>query len=83
MHPDIPVYPVNETHSKTAAGWLIDQAGWKGFREGNFGVHKKQALVLVNYGGADGKDVYNLSEKIIASIKEKFGITLEREVNIY
>lgn len=83
MHPDIPVYPVNETHSKTAAGWLIDQAGWKGFREGNFGVHKKQALVLVNYGGASGKDVYNLSEKIIASIQEKFGITLEREVNIY
>ncbi len=81
--PDIPVYPVDENQVKTAAGWLIDQAGWKGFRDGNFGVHKNQALVLVNYGGAKGKDIYDLSEKIIESIKEKFGIELEREVNIY
>ena len=81
--PDLPVYPVDEKHSKTAAGWLIDQAGWKGFRQDDFGVHKKQALVLVNYGKAKGADIFDLSEKIIQSIKEKYGIELEREVNIY
>lgn len=81
--PDIPVYKVDEKSSKTAAGWLIDQAGWKGYRKENYGVHKNQALVLVNYGGAQGKSIYDLSESIIKSIKEKFGIELEREVNIY
>ncbi|MCB0478945.1 MAG: UDP-N-acetylmuramate dehydrogenase [Crocinitomicaceae bacterium] len=81
--PDIPVYPVDENHSKTAAGWLIEQDGWKGYREGDFGVHQRQALVLVNYGQASGKEIYDLSERIIASIKDKFGIELEREVNIY
>ena len=67
---------------KIAAGWLIDQAGWKGKTIGNYGVHKNQALVLVNYGGSSGSDIYNLSEEIIQSIKEKYGINLEREVNI-
>lgn len=82
IHANAPVYPVDEFSSKLAAGWLIDQAGWKGFREGDAGVHKNQALVLVNYGNATGKQIYDLSSRIIQSIIEKFGITLEREVNI-
>ena len=82
-HPNIPIYPVDSAHSKVAAGWLIDQAGWKGKTiDKRYGVHKKQALVLVNYGGATGKEIYNLSEEIIQSIQAKFNITLEREVNI-
>jgi UDP-N-acetylmuramate dehydrogenase len=83
LHQDIPIYPVDENHSKTAAGWLIDQAGWKGYRKGDYGVHKNQALVLVNYGNAKGSEIFELSKMIIKSIKDKFGIELEREVNIY
>lgn len=74
--------PDNSSDIKVAAGWLIEQAGWKGYRDGNIGVHTQQALVLVNYGGGKGKDLFELSTKIIESIQEKFGITLEREVNI-
>ena len=81
-YPEIVHYPINNKEVKIAAGWLIDKAGWKGKTFENYGVHKKQALVLVNYGNAKGSDLLKLSEKIIVDIKQKFDITLEREVNI-
>ncbi|OIQ25305.1 MAG: UDP-N-acetylenolpyruvoylglucosamine reductase [Crocinitomix sp. MedPE-SWsnd] len=80
--PDVANYPVDEDHIKIAAGWLIDQTGWKGKTLGTYGVHKNQALVLVNYGGSQGKDIYQLSEDIMANVKEIYGIELEREVNV-
>lgn len=82
IYPNIPGYPVNKDMTKVAAGWMIEQCGWKGYREGDAGVHAKQALVLVNYGNAKGQDIYILSGKIIESVESKFGVTLEREVNI-
>ena len=81
-HPRIPHYPAEENKIKVPAGWLIEKAGWKGYRRNDYGVHALQALVLVNYGNAKGKDIYNLSEEIISDIYSKFGILLEREVNI-
>jgi UDP-N-acetylmuramate dehydrogenase len=82
QHTNMPSYPVNDQEVKLAAGWLIDQSGWKGRQIDNYGVHKMQALVLVNYGGATGQQIFNLSEDIIKDVHEKFGVTLEREVNI-
>ncbi|MCB0760499.1 MAG: UDP-N-acetylmuramate dehydrogenase [Flavobacteriales bacterium] len=82
QYPTIPGYPVDAGHIKTAAGWLIEQAGWKGYSEGDFGVHDRQALVLVNRGHARGRDIYDLSSRIISDINRRFGIELEREVNI-
>lgn len=79
---DIPNYPQNDGSVKLAAGWLIEQCGWKGYRKDDYGVHKLQALVLVNYGNAKGGDIYRLSEDILQSVFNKFGVRLEREVNI-
>lgn len=78
----MPAYQLPEGGYKLAAGWLIEKAGWKGFREGDYGVHKNQALVLVNYGKATGKEIFDLSERIVYSVNKKFSVTLEREVNI-
>ena len=81
-HPNIPGYPSGE-NTKLAAGWLIEQCGWKGKVVGNTGSHAKQALVLVNYGNATGVEIFNLSEQILQSVYNTFGVQLEREVNVY
>jgi UDP-N-acetylmuramate dehydrogenase len=81
-YPLLPVYYDAEGFVKLAAGWLIEHCGWKGVRRGDAGVHDKQALVLVNHGKSSGTDIYNLSEEIKYSVKEKFGIDLECEVEI-
>lgn len=80
--PNIVAYPVANGDYKLAAGWMIEQCGWKGFREGDAGVHSRQALVLVNYGNATGEEIYRLSQRVLDSVQEKFGVELEREVNI-
>ena len=80
-YPDIPNYPA-ENRRKLAAGWLIEKAGWKGRTFDNYGVHKLQALVLVNYGNCTGQEIFDLSSQIIQDVFEKFGVLLEREVNI-
>ncbi len=68
---------------KLAAGWLIEQAGWKGYRDGDAGVHKLQSLVLVNYGQASGLQLLNLARRIQSDIVERFGVELEMEPNLY
>ncbi|WP_346319785.1 UDP-N-acetylmuramate dehydrogenase [Chitinophaga sp. YIM B06452] len=80
--PEVVAYPLPGGHYKLAAGWLIEQCGWKGYRNGDAGVHARQALVLVNYGHAKGEDIVELSWQVVESVKEKFGVALEREVNI-
>lgn len=79
--PDIVGYP-SPRGVRVPAGWLIEQCGWKGYRRGDAGVHARQALVLVNYGHASGKEIFDLCEEIQESVRAKFGVELEREVNI-
>ncbi len=79
----LPSYKVNDTHVKIPAAWLIEHCGWKGYRSKDMGVHARQALVLVNYGNAAGNEIWRLSGEIVKSVNERFGITLEREVQVW
>ncbi len=81
-HADLVAYPQADGQVKLAAGWLIEKAGWKGFRDGDAGVHRQQALVLVNYGGATGAQLLALARRIQADIQARFGVSLEIEPNI-
>ena len=83
LHPRLVAYPADEGQVKLAAGWLIDQAGWKGYRAGDAGVHDKQALVLVNHGQASGHELLELAQRIQADIAERFGVNLEIEPNVW
>ncbi|MFB3303326.1 UDP-N-acetylmuramate dehydrogenase [Pseudomonas sp. AMR01] len=83
LYPDLVAYPQPDGQMKLAAGWLIDKAGWKGFRDGDAGVHALQALVLVNYGTATGHDIANLALRIQQDIAERFKVNLEMEPNRY
>jgi UDP-N-acetylmuramate dehydrogenase len=78
----MPHYIVSETEVKVPAGWLIEKAGFKGKRFGDAGIHKNQALVLVNYGHATGEEILNVSKDIHAKILKEFGIAIEAEVNV-
>ncbi|MCF0196442.1 MAG: UDP-N-acetylmuramate dehydrogenase [Bacteroidaceae bacterium] len=81
LHPSIPCYPVDARHVKIPAGWLIEQSGWKGRQLGRAAVHDRQALVLVNKGGAMGEDIVRLCEAVCEAVKRRFGIQLTPEVN--
>ena len=80
--PNLVAYPLENHNYKLAAGWLIEQSGLKGYRNGDAGVHTLQALVLVNYNNASGNEIYDLSTHVLQTVKNKFGVELEREVNI-
>lgn len=82
-HADMPSYIVSDDLVKIPAGWLIEKAGWKGYRKDGYGVHAKQALVLVNYGEAKGSDIKSLANEVVNDITQKFGITLEQEVQTW
>ena len=82
LHPEMPHYVVSETEVKVPAGWLIEKAGFKGKRFGDAGIHKNQALVLVNYGNATGQEILAVSRDIQATILKEFGIAIEAEVNV-
>ena len=82
-HPDVVAYPQADGQVKLAAGWLIERAGWKGFREGDAGVHHLQSLVLVNHGQASGLQLHALAQRIQTDIQTRFGVTLEMEPNLY
>ena len=79
---DIPLYPAGPGHLKIAAGWLVEKAGWKGRSFGKTAVHDKQALVIINKGGASGKEIYELSGMVVRDVLQKFNIELEREVQV-
>ncbi|MNE42682.1 UDP-N-acetylenolpyruvoylglucosamine reductase [compost metagenome] len=83
QYPAVVAYPQADGQVKLAAGWLIEQAGWKGHRDGDAGVHRLQSLVLVNYGQASGAQMHALARKIQADIFERFGVELEMEPNLY
>ncbi|WKD86951.1 UDP-N-acetylenolpyruvoylglucosamine reductase [Polaribacter huanghezhanensis] len=83
QHPTIPSYKISETETKVPAGWLVEQCEFKGKRFGDAGVHEKQALVLVNYGNASGKEIHQLAQNIQQAVFKKFQISLEIEVNIF
>ena len=80
--PDMKYFEISETEVKVPAGWLIEQAGFKGKRFGDAGIHKNQALVLVNYGNATGQEILNVSKDIQETIFNTFGIRIEAEVNV-
>ena len=80
--PEMKFYEISETEVKVPAGWLIEQAGFKGKRFGDAGIHKNQALVLVNYGNATGQEILNVSKNIQNTVFEMFGISIEAEVNV-
>ncbi|GAA4457437.1 UDP-N-acetylmuramate dehydrogenase [Rurimicrobium arvi] len=82
-YPDMPSYRVDDSRVKVPAAWLIESCGWKGFREADAGVHQRQSLVLVNYGEANGEQLWALSERIVDSVWEKFQIRPEREVQVW
>lgn len=83
QYPDLVAYPQADGQMKLAAGWLIDKAGWKGFRDGDAGVHRLQALVLVNYGAATGQEIAGLALRIQQDIEKRFKVVLEMEPNRY
>ena len=82
LHPEMPHYVVSETEVKVPAGWLIEKAGFKGKRFGDAGIHKNQALVLVNYGNATGQEILAVSRDIQTTVLKEFGIAIEAEVNV-
>ena len=82
QYPDVPFYPQSEGLVKLAAGWLIEQSGLKGYRQGDAAVHQNQALVLVNFGNATGQEIATLAKLVVNTVAEKFAITLEPEVRI-
>lgn len=83
LHPDIPCYSAGEGLVKVPAGWLIERAGYKGIQKGNVGVHKNQALVLVNYGQGTGQEVWQLALEVMSEVQNRFGIHIEPEVNVW
>ena len=83
QHEKLPVFPSGHTGMrKLSAAWLIEQAGWKGFRQGDAGIAEQHALVLVNYGKASGKQLLDVAQQVAASVHATFGITLEPEPRI-
>ena len=81
-YPDMPRYAAGEGRVKLAAGWLIDRCGWRGARRGPAGIHERQALVVVNHGGATGADIVNLAHAVRRDVLERFGVTIDMEVNL-